>query len=447
MFFKLTSKYIQPHGLVALMTSLQLVWILAIWLTGASNNSQKLVFLAGYTLIFGVLVILTPIKYFGAFFPKPSPQKFSQSQLLKYLLLCGLILAVAVVYAAQQRVWPFDEENVIAIAQVIADKGVGALFVDYVERPWLGVQHPPLMLIIYGLGMAMFGTSIMTARLITLVFAVGTVILVYLIGKQLFSRESGLLAVLFLCSFPLFMRLGTVSMVEVPVTFFFTLAIFLTLQLVEKPRLWLLALLGLCLGAGFLVKYTLVFVVPVIFFYFVILSSFKQAVKWFAALMVLPALIFVGWILIANYLDILQNQINTLSYYAELVLGNSHAYGRNLLFETMTTRLPSAVGVYNLPLIFLGILFLGYRRGKADFLVLIWIGLVTIPLMLTLPDHRYFMLTFPALAIMLAETLTQTLDLYFEKIIFLALVYCGGTLYLFVDWFRAAHIFDLTPPP
>ena len=79
-------------------------------------------------------------------------------------------------------------------------------------------------------------------------------------------------------------------------------------------------------------------------------------------------------------------------------------------------------------------------KGRSDLFVLFWIAAVFLPLLLTLPDPRYFMPAFPALALVMARGL-ESVDEATEQVIALALLHCGGALYLFVDWQRTAFLF------
>jgi hypothetical protein len=109
--------------------------------------------------------------------------------------------------------------------------------------------------------------------------------------------------------------------------------------------------------------------------------------------------------------------------------------------EVLLTRLPSALGVYNVPLLLIGAWVLLRRRSGSDLFVLLWIGVVSAVLFLTLPDHRYFMPVFPALALTMAQGLAR-LPARREQAVLLSVLYAAGSLYLFVDWFRATNLFE-----
>ena len=68
-------------------------------------------------------------------------------------------------------------------------------------------------------------------------------------------------------------------------------------------------------------------------------------------------------------------------------------------------RLPSALGVYHLPLLAAGVWGAWRRRQQAEWFLLAWVAVIWLPLLVTLPDHRYFLMTFPVLAVLAANAL------------------------------------------
>ncbi len=434
--FPLTTRWLSARNVLIIMTLLQLGWLGVIWVTGAAAATYKLLPMLMVTMVLGLAIILLPDRFF-AWLPLDEA-RIARSE-TRILLLLGLLIGtVLIIFASQQRIWAFDEEGNLRAAASVANEGIRALFENYGRRPWLGKQHPPLVPIMYGLAMNLLGTSQLAGRAVTAVFALGTGWLIYLIGRRLFDRRTALLGALLLFSFPLVFRLGAAAMVETPLTFFFTLTVLLALRLAERPSLGRLFLVGLAIGAGLLSKYTMVFVLPLVFGIITVQGSFKQAVRYLGVMAFIGAILLASWLLFANQLDILERQFATIWEYAGLVLTND--YGRRVLFETMTNRLPSGLGVYNLPFLALGSVFVINRRRKADWIVLFWILSVWLPLSLTLPDHRYFLPSFPAVALMAALGLQQVTKGTARGLL-LALLLAASTLYLYVDWVRAAELF------
>jgi 4-amino-4-deoxy-L-arabinose transferase-like glycosyltransferase len=187
-----------------------------------------------------------------------------------------------------------------------------------------------------------------------------------------------------------------------------------------------------------LAKYTMLLILPVLFGFCAVRLSARSFVKALAlgAMIGLPLLSV--WGIYAWHNGLLYKHVAWIWFAALQVV--KYDYGRQLLFETMTNRLPSALGVYNLPFIAIGVLQLVRRRRQADWLLLCWIIPVFSILTVTLPDHRYFMMLFPAFSISMACCLAPE-DNRTVRILLLALLLCAGSLYLFVDWDRVNHLF------
>jgi hypothetical protein len=119
------------------------------------------------------------------------------------------------------------------------------------------------------------------------------------------------------------------------------------------------------------------------------------------------------------------------------------SFGSKLLLETLTTRLPSALGVYAAPFVLVGVVQILRMRTRVDWFLLAWAAIVGGLLLATLPDHRYFMLTFPAVALIMARGMRTWPALRNNALplLLLCLFFCAGALYLFVDWERATHLF------
>ncbi len=426
-----------PRRLLLVMMALQLVWLAIIWLTGAGGTAvYKLPPLVLYTLATGLLVAFMPTRLSGWW--QRSVDQLIQHEKAALLLLGGVLVAAGTVYASQQRLWPFDEEASYEAAVTVARHGIPGLLANYRNWGWLATQHPPLAPIIYGQFLRFFGETLLVARLVSLLFSLATGLLTYLMGTALYDKKTGVVAAWFLFTFPLVTRLGTTAMVEPMLAFFFTLTLYLTLLWLRRGSWPYLLGVGLACGLGLITKYTMVFVGPIVLG-FILWKGTRRQIGQSVAVLALAAVLFgVVWVLTASRINVLQKQWQTLGHYAGLVLTNS--YGRALLFETITNRLPSALGVYNTPLIMLGSWLLLWRRRQADWLILLWLTAVWLPLFLTLPDHRYFMSSFPAVAILVAASF-QVVPEALDRALLLALLYSAGALYLFVDWSRAAQLF------
>jgi hypothetical protein len=434
--FRWLARFLQwctTRNVLLVMTGLQLLWVWAIWWTGATTAVSKIIVLTIYTLIVGLAAWLLPL-------PKDIAwQGWLENHTWQLGTAVLVITAVfGIYYATAQRVWTFDEEGSIQAAQLVAEEGIDELFANYGKRPWLGRQHPPLMPIIYGGVMTIFGTNPLTARLTALAFALGTQMLIFAIGRQLYGVHVGLVGMALFATFPLVVRLGTAAMVEMPLTFFFALTLYFALLYLEQGRVGWLVGMAVTAVVGLLSKYTMVFVFPAIFGWFVVYGRARQALTVSAILAALGGLVLLAWVLAARSLGALAGQLFTLKTYVFMLATNP--YGRQLLIETFSTRLPSAFGLYNLLVVTVGGLLLLAKRQKRDWLLLIWIISVWLPVSLTLPDHRYYLASFPAVALAGAVALWH-FPAHLPRLMLAAALQAGGAFYLFVDWARAAGLF------
>ena len=441
------------------MVVLQLVWLAAILWTGTSSNVELIVSLALYSLCAGWVIFLLPesmISKVTAF------KAWLLHNQVRFLLLLSLAAILGGgFYASTQRAWG-DEERSFRVAKLISAKGVEAA---YQESGWLSKKHPPLIPVLYSLTIDLTGSSLFHLRLVSVLFLVATLTATYYLGRELYDRDTGYLASLFFLSFPLVMRLGASAMMDMQLTAFFTLALLVSLRLTRAPSYWLAILMGLLIGFGLLTKYTMVLIFGILIMCFVFVSTIREKKIYFLLAFVVSISLFSGWLLYANHIGILTGQIEKIKqfsgiYYffdnlsedAQVVapasittdVGNSASAIKNgilkLGLETLFTRLPSSLGVHNLPLILFGGLLLIKRREQSDIFILAWIVVVFGVLFLTLPDHRYFLPSFPAIAIMISQ-MFKRFSRYTERAILLSLFFLGANLYLFVNWVREAHLF------
>jgi 4-amino-4-deoxy-L-arabinose transferase-like glycosyltransferase len=433
---RIWAQFLYTRTWLAAMAALQVLWLYTIWLLGgAASNHEKIPFLILYTVVIGVVVGWMP----ATLVSRMSTFKghVVQHEKLVLLILCLVVLTAGVVYASQQRVLT-DEQNVFNASRIVTEQGVVPFFANYGSIPWLGYQHPPLIPMVYGLAMRVFGLHLFVLRCLSLAASIATVVLTYLLGRDLYDRETGFLAATLLLSFLYFLRMGTAALTDMPVTFLFTLSLYSTFRLCRTPMYRLSLAAGAFIGLGLLAKYTMALIYPVLLSYLAISSTFRRLKLHLVTLALVSLGLLAIWLVYIYYSGVLAAQSKTLSSYAGFVTTTSR--GKWWMLEMVSTRLTSALGFYNLPLLLLGSWHLLQRRHQSDLLVLLWIATVFPILILTTPDARYFMPTFPALAMAAAGGVRRFCEAA-EKLVLLALLYCGGALYLFIGWFRAPYLF------
>lgn len=453
----------QAPLLVGAMITLQIIWLVSIWLTGASTNYPKLLRLGLFTAVVGLGVL---------FWPRSVQRvvdslrgRIEQNPMGILLVLSALTMAIGLIYGNYQRVWTWDEEQNFEASRIFATQGLHAFFEEYDTYPWLANQHPPLIPIINGLAMRVFGLDLLVIRSISLVFTVGVVLITFLLGRRLYNQRVAFLAASFVLTFPLVFRIGAAGLIDIQVTFFFALSIYLLLRLADRPTLWHALGLGLSLGAGVMSKYTMFLIGPVFLSYFLLERRIRKQWVMLVPAALIPLLMLGAWVAYTPRIGVtvpgfaglkLFNNQTTLEQIEETQLNSGEdenplvfiepgwfltdPYGIRWMLNSLLTRLPSAIGPYNIPLILLGAAVLLARRKKADLFLTLWVVTVFVSLLITIPDHRYFLLIFPALTITIANGLDR-LPKSIDRAFLVSLIYCFGALYLFVDWYRVTELF------
>jgi 4-amino-4-deoxy-L-arabinose transferase-like glycosyltransferase len=418
------------------MLLLQLLWIALIWLTGASENHSKLITLGVYSLLIAMLAAFIPTEFLTKIDDLNITDR--RTKRVVFIILITVVLFLGFIYANVQRGWTWDEDQNWAASKTMASEGIEEFFAQYKENPWLGRQHPPLIPLINGVTMHFFGQDLIVIRLVSVAFTIGILVTTYFIGRELYNPDIGLLAAIMLLTFPIVFRLGTAALTDAQVTFFFIFALLLTLFLRDSPSLTFAVALGITIGLGLLSKYTMIFIYPLLLAMFLADREIRELILH----LIIAGAISLGmlgvWLLYAWSIGVLEVQRETLSIEPGWMLTNIS--GLQWLANSIVTKLSSAIGVYNLPLLLLGGIFVIRRFGKSERFLLIWIALVAILLVITLPDHRYFMITFPAMTIVIAVWLKQR-STATTRLVLLSCLFAIGTLWFFVDWQRSAELF------
>jgi len=451
------------------MAALQLFWLALIVMTGASTKYNTLLVVAIISVIATLFVIFLPTSVIEKIHHLKHWLFHSEKRSL--LFLCIAALLIGVLYASSQNPGG-DEHSSLKAASIIATEGLSSAYTALGRVGWLGQQHPPLFPIIFSLTLRLPGPDLFFMRLVSVFFLAGTLVVTYFLGRELYSREIGYLAALLLLSFPLVIRLSAAAIMDIPLAFFFSLALLLLVRLSRNPSHRLACATGLVIGLGLLTKYIMVFVFVVLFVYFLFLKSFQRIKAHLRLVAAVSISVFAVWLLYANQIGILSRQFEKIlnfvgSYHVirnfeesaqetpptQTMVNEAESTDpkdlmQNGIFrlglESLFTRIPSSLGVYHAPLILLGLLYLLKKRESVDLMVLLWIGAVSLSLFLTLPDHRYFLPVFPAIAIVIAQVLLRFPE-YAERATLLSLLLCLSNLYLFANWLRESHLFVLTP--
>ena len=180
----------------------------------------------------------------------------------------------------------------------------------------------PLLPFLYGLIFRFFGEVRAYIQIfITFLFAM-TVVLTYLIGKDLWDEEIGFSAGLLLLGMPYLLTQVPLMLVDVPAMFFLTLSVFTYIRALKHGGMWL-CYSSVAVFLAFFSKYSawlMLSVLPVIFFVYLknplsskkgILGYEQRTMSHRSALVVLAAALLIGVIFWFKY-DIFLGQIKLL---------------------------------------------------------------------------------------------------------------------------------------
>ena len=135
-----------------------------------------------------------------------------------------------------------------------------------------------------------FSSSI-SLKLVSVIFFLGLILLTYLIGKEISNEWTGLGAAMLVAFNPLLLREAIQGILDIPVTFFFCLTIYLYLLNIKKQSWKLGSFFIISSILTILVKNTGVFIIPVILGIMFLELFFKKQFK--ILLWVIPVM-FIG---------------------------------------------------------------------------------------------------------------------------------------------------------
>ncbi len=148
-----------------------------------------------------------------------------------------------------------DSTTYSVIARNMAEQGrwFDPTYTPYYHTAF--AEHPPLVMWIQAIIFMLLGATDSTARLFGAMCTAGSVLFVYLLGKETGGRSFGFLAGLTLLLTYNFLQIGNSTLLDMPMTFFILVTLWGLARLHNsggKPGLFLLV--GLALGLAFLTK-------------------------------------------------------------------------------------------------------------------------------------------------------------------------------------------------
>lgn len=141
-------------------------------------------------------------------------------------------------------------------------------------------DHPPFVMWLQAICMKFFGISALSVRLPSFVLGIGAVIIVFLLGKELFSKSAGFFAGITLLIAPWFLTRSLSGNLDVPLTFLFVASFYFAVKSAINKKF--LFPLSISLSFLFLTKSLVPFtILPALFFILWRKVNIKDLVKPF----------------------------------------------------------------------------------------------------------------------------------------------------------------------
>ncbi|MGB3112123.1 MAG: glycosyltransferase family 39 protein, partial [Candidatus Omnitrophota bacterium] len=272
---------------------------------------------------------------------------------------------------------------------------------SWADKPWS--DKPPLYMWVTALFYMLFGVSEFSVRLFSALCGIGAVLLTYLFANRLYSRNAAFTSALVLLSTWHFIWSARVGMLDMPLTFFIILSLFM-FKLGEEKKIYLF-FSCLAFTCAFLVKGLGSFLIPIILgLYLVFTGKYKMLKEPALVAGLAVTLLVLGWwhwLAFSHYGD---------DFVKDYII--KHLFIRTTqAVEGHTGDLLTYIGVVpnkGRPWAGVGLVLAPYliwrifRNGEKEHLIpVIWAGTVLVLFSLVRTKlHWYMMPIYPALSIM-----------------------------------------------
>jgi hypothetical protein len=375
-------------------------------------------------------------------------------------LVFGIAYAALLVFGALH--YPLEWDEVVHLTGALnLQAGHYTVFVN-------NAFYPPLMDCLTAFSFNVFGVSVLSARVVSIVFAFLSLWVVFELANSMYNSKVGLLSVVLLGAMSGYFWLSRMALLETMLIFFVTLALFFFWRWLQLKQDRYALFTGLAVGLGILTKYQAVIAGLIILVSLLSLARgmLKRAFSRFALITITAMLVVVPWI-VAAY-QVYASKLLDQWLYA-LQVGNpgklvySDRYPTPIFYLIdivwpYDTFHPISIFLYGIALA--GLVFLIWRHSKADKYALIWFACVFVFFtLITNKEWRYVLPLFPTLAIASAVLIlsgSSKLGAWVKQahvnkqtqrkvvgVVFVVLV-AGAMVYSVYDAFTPAAYFDIT---
>lgn len=336
----------------------------------------------------------------------------------------ALVFLLIASFAISAALWSLPEIIVDASRYFLQAKSLGVNGPAYFINEWgYGIAawtDLPLVPFIYGLVFRFVGEYRIAIQVVTTLFFCGTVLLTFLIGRELWDEVTGLYAGALLLGMPYLLIQVPLMLVDVPTMFFLSLAVYTMLIAVKTGTVSWLVMAMISIVLALLSKYStwlMLSVLPVI-------AISCRTGSW-AKLCRRMSFIFIGVVLFFTILlvwkyDFIARQVALLMTYQLPGLARwQESHLSTFLYQVHPFITLAAL--YSI--------YLAWRKRDVRYLVVIW--MVLLVLLLEIKRIRYALIVFPMLALMAAYALRQISDSRIRNFVVLGIIVSSATVTLY----------------
>lgn len=235
-------------------------------------------------------------------------------------------------------------------------------------------------------------------RYVGAAFGIATVVLVFLVGHQLYGARAGALAALLLAVSPYHVIVTRQQMLDGPMTFFATAALACVAVMGRSGRgRWLVAAGG-CLGIAALTKETAVILLPAVFAFLSLAPQFWRPIRHVVGGAVLALALIVAYPVLTTLSGGARGGQSYLVW--QLTRGPNHSFGFYF------TAVGASMGLLFVAVAVLGLVVLRRSSSWRETLLVSW---VAVPLLFfevwPVKGFTYLLLVLPAIAVLAARVL------------------------------------------
>lgn len=260
--------------------------------------------------------------------------------------------------------------------------------------------HPPLSFIIVYQFIKLFGTSEFTARVPSALFGIATIPLVYLLGKEIFGREEGLISSFIISTSLWHIKLSQEARMYTELTFFVIAAFYFFILGIKKINLKFLFASTFFLILAVYSHYSSILIIPVMLLYLVFSRKllrkeiYSKTVPCFIIFFVFSIPLF------PLILELLEFKLSDTARW-----GSPNMYF--LLFTIYELRLGISLSLFSI----FGAFYVLIRRNALGVLLILYAGipLLIFSLITSMGNvtPRYLLFTLPAFALLASHILME----------------------------------------